>query len=171
VQEGEYQIDIHAQGELLAGDKLDEKLHADTFTYKAKKEEAKPAEPEVKEEHKVEEKPADKPNNLLLYIGIGIGNLLLIAAIYFAYRFFIGGKAKDELAEFEKTLNASPSEVKASAPTKASAAESSKPAEKTEIDLSDEDPAHIPMNSEDSSLDKLFPLDSMDDPTNTEEKK
>ncbi len=172
VQEGEYQIDIHAQGELLDGDKLDEKLHADTFTYTAKKtEEAQSSEPAVKEEQKVEEKPADKSNNLLLYIGIGLGNLLLIAAIYFAYRFFIGGKAKDELAEFEKTLNASPSDVKSNATNKTPVTETAKTTEKTEIDLSDEDPAHIPMNDEDQGLDKLFPLDSMEDPANTEEKK
>lgn len=168
VQEGEYQIDIHAQGELLDGDKLDERLHADTFTYTAKKSEEKAPEPAAKEEHKVEEKPADKPNNLLLYIGIGLGNLLLIAAIYFAYRFIIGGKAKDELAEFEKTLNASPSDIKASPSTKNVTPETKAP-EKTEIDLSDEDPAHIPMDN-DEGLDKLFPLDSMDDPNGDEKK-
>lgn len=142
---------------------MDETVHADTFSYKpVKHEDAKPSAHEEKPAHEEEKNPEEKSSNLLLYIGIGLGNLLLIAALYFAYRFFIGGKAKDELAEFEKTLNAKPGEIKSSS--------AEKPQAKTEIDLSDEDPAHIPMNNEES-LDKLFPLDSMEDPANSEDKK
>jgi uncharacterized protein (TIGR03503 family) len=173
VQDGDYEINIHAQGELLEGGKLDETIHADSFNYVTKK--AVQASSAAASATKVvpkaaEEKPADGTNNLLLYIGIGLGNLLLIVAIYFAYRFVMGSKAKDELAEFEKTLLGEADDLKGSAKkspeTKAPA---KKAAEKTEIDLSDEDPAHIPMNDfDDSSLDKLFPLDSMDDPTHTD---
>lgn len=165
VQEGEYNIDIRAQGDLLDGGKLDETIHADTFTHSVKKaEEAHPQEPAAKEETKAEEKPAENTNNLLLYISIGLGNLLLAIGLFFAYRYFSGGKAKDELEEFEKTLSAT------SAPSPAKAASKKMP-EKTEIDLSDEEPAHIPMNTEESSLDKLFPLDSMEDPSNPDDKK
>ncbi|GGY65563.1 hypothetical protein GCM10011613_06790 [Cellvibrio zantedeschiae] len=164
IQEGEYNIDIRAQGDLLDGGKLDETLHADTFTHTIKK--AEQASSVAKEEPKaVEEKP-EESNNMLLYAAIGLGNLLLIVAIYFAYRFFMGGKAKDELAEFEKTLAAtSATDVKSSGKASEEKTVTKKPPEKTEIDLSDEDPAHIPMSDDDSSLDKLFPLDSMDDPT------
>lgn len=172
VQDGDYNIDIHAQGELVDGGKLDETLHADSFNVTSKKSEKSSA-AESKEEHKTkeqpkaaEEKPTDDSSNLLFYIGIGLGNLLLIVAIYFAYKFVMGSKTKDELAEFEKTLSAAAvSDVSTSAKKEPEAkAAAKKSAEKTEIDLSDEDPAHIPMSDDDSSLDKLFPLDSMDDP-------
>ena len=172
VQEGEYQIDIHAQGELIDGSKLDEVLHADTFTYTAKTaEEPAPVAPAAKEEPKAEEKPADGSSNLLFYLSIGLGNLLLLAAAYGAYKFFAGAKAKDELEEYEKTLAASPV-ANATGPTaKSSEIESDKMFEKTEIDLSDEDPAHIPINTDNSNLDVLFPLDNMDDSINTDDKK
>lgn len=180
VQEGDYVIDIHAQGELLDGNKLDETLHADSFNYVAKKsEQASSISSDVKEEPKKEEANSeDKDNNLLLYIALGVGNLLLILAVYVAYKFIMGSKAKDELAEFEKTLSANSAEdlnilSKKAVETSASEkmAPEKKAPEKTEIDLSDEDPAHIPINDDDSDLDKLFPLDSMDDPTNTDENK
>jgi uncharacterized protein (TIGR03503 family) len=176
VQDGDYTVDIHAHGELVEGGTLDETVHADSFSYVTKKAEqtssiaasipvAKPPKP-------LEEKSDNNANNLLLYISIGLGNLLLIVAGYFAYKFFMGGKAKDELAEFEKTLsttgadnvkNSSKKALEAKAPAK-------KAVEKTEIDLSDEDPANIPMNDDDSSLDKLFPLDNMDDSTPKDKK-
>jgi uncharacterized protein (TIGR03503 family) len=168
VQEGEYQIDIRAQGELHDGSKLDENLHADTFTYAVKKaEEPAPTAPAV-EEPKTEETPADGSSNLLLYLSIGLGNLVLLAAAYAAYKFFAGAKAKDELEEFEKTLTANPEVDSAS---KLSVMESDQMFEKTEIDLSDEDPAHIPINTDNSNLDVLFPLDNMDDSINTDDKK
>lgn len=165
VQEGEYQIDIHAQGELFDGSKLDENLHADSFTYAVKAEATEQPVSAFNEEPKAEEQPGNSTNNLLLYIAIGLGNLLLIAGAYGAYKFFAGSKAKDELAEFEKTL-ATTSVAGASA---SAAAEQDKMFEKTEIDLSDEDPAPIPIN-DDSSLDSLFPLDNMDDSLNKDDK-
>ncbi len=174
VQEGDYTVDIHAQGELFDGEKLDETLHADNFSYVIKKaaaassvavpvadakhEEAKPekAEPE-------ETKPEAESNNLILYISIALGNILLVALGYFSYKFIMGGKAKDELVEFEKTLSASGAKSDAKGVSSAAEKTATKKApEKTEIDLSDDDSAHIPMN--DDGMDKLFPLDSMDDP-------
>lgn len=165
VQEGDYTVDIHAQGELLDGSKLDETLHADNFTYAHKKAEEHSSEAAAAPVVTEQPKPTEESSNLILYISIAVGNLLLIALGVLAYKFFIGGKAKDELAEFEKTLSATPAKDVA-----AKKVEPSKPQEKTEIDLSDEDPAHIPMNNE-SSMDKLFPLDSMEDPSNTDDEK
>ena len=175
-QAGDYSVDIHAMGEQFDGDKLDENLHADNFTYVEKKalQAASSAAAETKEEVKpAEEKPEEKPeeqsNNMLLYIGIAIGNLLLLVIGFFAYKMIVGSKAKDELAEFEKTLSAASGTEKGSE-VSAGKKPVKKSAEKTEIDLSDEDPAHIPMNDDDSDLDKLFPLDNMDDPKNSDDK-
>ncbi len=168
VQEGEYSVTVHAQGERFDGEKLDETLQADNFSYVVKKSVASSsaaAEPKLLEEAQPEN-PAAEPesSNLILYISIAVGHLLLVVLGYFAYKFIMGSKAKDELAEFEKTLSATG--VKGDAKGESSLAQKSaakKTPEKKEIDLSDDDSAHIPM-SDDDSLDKLFPLDSMDDP-------
>ncbi len=170
VQEGDYSVAIHAQGERFDGEKLDETLQADNFSYIVKKSvvassaavESKP-ETEKPEEVKPEAaKPesSTEPDNLILYISIALGNLLLLVLGYFAYKFIMGSKAKDELEEFEKTLSATAAKDTSSPAQKSPAKKSP---DKTEIDLSDDDSAHIPM-SDDDSLDKLFPLDSMDDP-------
>ncbi len=172
VQEGDYAVDIHAQGELFDGEKLDETLHADNFSYVVKKAaaassvaapvaDAKHEEPKHEEpKHEEPEQPEAESNNVILYISIAVGNLLLVALGYFAYKFIMGGKAKDELAEFEKTLSATSAKDVSSTAKKAVA---KKAPEKTEIDLSDDNSAHVPVSNEDN-MDKLFPLDSMDDP-------
>jgi len=177
IQAGDYSIDIHALGEQFDGDKLDETLHADNFTYVEKKVvqvSSSAAAAETKEEVKsTEEKPEEKPeeesNNMLLYIGIGIGNLLLLVIGFFAYRMIMGGKAKDEFAEFEKTLSVASGAEKSSDGNAAKKAEK-KSTGRTEIDLSDEDPANIPMNDDNLDLDKLFQLDNMDVPKNPDDK-
>ena len=181
VQAGDYKIDIHALGERFDGEKLDETLQADNFTYVEKKSvqvASSEASSEPKNEVKpVVEKPAEESNDLLLYISIGVGNLLLLLAGFFAYKMIMGGKAKDELAEFEKTLSAAAGTDKSSgagaaknAGKNAIKSAAKKAPEKAEIDLSDEDPAHIPMNDDNSDLDKLFPLDNMDDSNNSDKK-
>lgn len=193
VQEAEYTIDVKVAGALTDGSPLEEVVHADKFTFKnakaepeAKKEEHAPAEHEkaAEPEHK-EESPAKTSSNLLLYAGIGLANLLLIVGGYFVYRTFFSKKAREEMDEFEKALSDTKPEKptkkpdsntegkgksETETPTKAASEAPSAPelsafdeAEKTEIDLSDDDDSlHIPM-SDDNSMDKLFPLDSMDD--------
>jgi hypothetical protein len=104
-----------------------------------------------------------------------VGNLLLIVIGYFVYKMLLGGKTKDELAEFEKTL-AEATTTDAKAPDKKGTEKKTidkpkdKLVEKTEINLSDEDPAHIPIN-DDSDMDNLFPLDTMEDPNNSDNHK
>ena len=107
-QPAEYHVSIHAQGDLLDGSKLDETINAETFSYPLKKEEpaasAKPA--VVAEEKKPEDvkKPEDNINHTILYIGIGVGNLIIFILGFFVYRMIKGDKAKAELLEVEKTL-------------------------------------------------------------------
>jgi len=184
VQEADYTVDIKIAGSLLDGSPLEEVIHADKFTFKVASAESEhkadehAAKSEAHEAAKTEEAPKDEPKpekpktSLWVYIGIGLANLLLVVGGYVVYRMFFSKKAKAEMDEIEKTL----SDDKSAAPVKkpeASAAPSAKKteqnaesateAEKTEIDLSDDDDSlHIPMN-DDNSLDKLFPLDSMDD--------
>ena len=173
VQEGDYAVDIHAQGELLEGEKFDEVLHADNFSYIVKKSTATSSasapvadsEPAIST---LKTEPQAESNNLILYLSIGVGNLVLLLMGYFAYKFIMGNKAKDEFGEFEKTLS-STSRNNVSSSVKKPAIKNMP--EKTEIDLSDEDPASIPMNDEDNSMDKLFPLDNMEDPSNSDDRK
>jgi uncharacterized protein (TIGR03503 family) len=163
VQEGDYSIDVHALGELLNGEKLDEVLHADSFSYGVKKSAAASsvtapiANPKV-ESSGAESTEAEKSDNLILYIGLGVGNLLLLVLGYFMYKFIMGSKAKDELAEYEATLSAVDSQK-----------EGKHAPEKTEIDLSDDNSAHIPMN-DNGGFDNLFPLDNMEDPNGPDDR-
>lgn len=154
LQPGEYTIEIHGQGEALDASQFDETVRADNFTLAAaassvaaEEHEAKPA------EEKHEEQPKEE-TNWLLYGGIALGNLLLIGLGYLAYRVLLGGGAKAELNEFEQTLEQA---------GKKTAPAAGKAKEKEKIDLSDDTSKDIPMN-DDASMDKLFPLDSMDDP-------
>lgn len=149
---GEYTIEVHGQGEALDASQFDETVRADNFNLAASASSAPAEEPAKPAEEKPEEQPKEE-TNWLLYAGIALGNLLLIGLGYMAYRVLLGGGAKAELNEFEQTLD--------QAAKKAAAPDKNKPKEK--IDLSDDTSKDIPMN-DDASMDKLFPLDSMDDP-------
>lgn len=190
VQIAKYTISMQAVGKEIDGAPLAETIVAEEFYYPdeatVKAEEEKLANPEKEEpavepkpEEKVEpvaeEKPAEEPNNLLLYIGIGLGNLMVIVLGYFAYRLISSRNAKDELDEIEKTLTADVSQLKAAPAAKT---------EKTVIDVSEEDQSiHIPMNesaiagsstkstsADDSMADNLFPLDNMEESSDTKDK-
>ena len=164
-QSADYRVTIHAQGEMLDGSELDETISAETFTYTEKKHEEAPVKKPAVEAAHAEEKPvkveapAAEESKLLLYVSIIVGNLLAIVLGYLGYKKISGGKKNDELSEVEKVLAL---EVKAVANKTAEPFAPKKPPEKMEIDLSEENPAHIPMNDE-SSMDNLFPLDNMED--------
>ncbi len=181
VQTAHYDISLSVTGKHIDGSPLTETIKADSFYFpdeasvlaaeqpassaaassaassEAVAEKTEPApEPEVAEEAKP---------NLWLYVGIGIGNLLVIILGYLVYRLIAGGKDKDESDEIEKTLKTDINSLK-----KPAAA----PAEKTVIDVSDEsDMGTIPMNdsadgemkmADDLMADNLFPLDNMEEP-------
>lgn len=155
LQPGDYTIEVHGQGEALDSSQFDETLRADSFALAAsassaaaEEQDAKP----VEEKHEEPEHPKEE-TNWLLYAGIALGNLLLIGLGYLAYRVLLGGGAKAELSDFEQTLEQAGKKA-ASVPAKDKG--------KEKIDLAD-DSKDIPMN-DDASMDKLFPLDSMDDP-------
>lgn len=176
VQTAHYDISLNVTGKQIDGSPLTETIKADSFDFPdeasvlaaeqpasaaassstASSEAAAVApEPEV----------AEEKSNLWLYVGIGIGNLLVIILGYFVYRLIAGGKNKDADDEIEKTLKTDVSSLQKPV---------SPPPEKTVIDVSDEaDMGTIPMSDsgasevklpDDLMADNLFPLDNMDEP-------
>ncbi len=162
-QTAEYHISFHALGEMVEGDEFDESVNAETFSYQEKAIQVKPPEPvaptkvETPAPVKLPTSTPDVGSNKVLYVAIAVGNLLIIALGYFAYRMFFGSKVKDELAELEKTLTMDAKPGTAKVADKNSSG-------KMKINLNEEKPANIPMN-EATSMDTLFPLDDMEDET------
>ncbi len=176
VQVARYEVLLQVEGKQIDGSPLTETIKADQFyfpdeaTVLAAEQPASEAavassaasEPVVTAEPEPEEEAEEEPDNLLLYISIGIGNLLVLVLGYVAYRLIAGKGDKDELAEIEKTLVTNADNLKKDAD------------KKTTIDVSDDDQmAHIPMGdmsgsetgmTDDLMADNLFPLDNMDDP-------
>lgn len=150
LQPGDYVVEIRGQGEALDASQFDETIRADSFSLSANTSSAAAEEPEAKPVEEKQEAQPKEETNWLLYAGIALGNLLLVGLGYLGYRVLLGGGAKAELNEFEQTL-----EQAAKKATQSPA--------KEKIDLSEDSSKDIPMNDE-ASMDKLFPLDSMDDP-------
>lgn len=148
----EYHVSVHAQGELRDGSKLDETADAETFIYQKAEENSAKEEPT---EEKHEEATSGEKNNLLLYISIGVGNLVVIILAFFAYRMWKGGNDNDEFAEMEKTLAMDKKSIVKEMP-------SAKTKEKKGIDLAADDVEHISIN-DDLMSESAFPLDSMED--------
>ncbi|MGV8837409.1 VWA domain-containing protein [Cellvibrio sp.] len=175
VQVARYDIVLQVEGMQIDGSPLTETIKADQFYFpdeasvlaakqpvseaasSVASEPTAAADPATEKEHEAEE----ESDNLLLYISIGIGNLLVLVLGYVAYRLIAGKGNKDELAEIEKTLATDSGSLKSDS------------AKKTAIDVSDDQTAHIPMGdmsgsemsmSDDLMADNLFPLDNMDDP-------
>lgn len=174
-QTARYDIVLQIDGKQIDGSPLTETINADQFYFpdeatvlaaeQPKSESSassEPALPEAAPEPKVEDS-----NDLLIYISIGIGNLLVLILGYVAYRLIAGKSNKDELAEIEKTLATNTSDLQKA------------PDKKTTIDVSGDDTAHIPMGdstgsemnmADDLMADNLFPLDNMDDSGNDKDK-
>jgi uncharacterized protein (TIGR03503 family) len=175
VQVARYDIVLQVEGMQIDGSPLTETIKADQFYFPdeasvlAAKQPVSEAASSVASEPTAAADPAtekepeaeEESDNLLLYISIGIGNLLVLVLGYVAYRLIAGKGNKDELAEIEKTLATDSGSLKSDS------------AKKTAIDVSDDQTAHIPMGdmsgsemsmSDDLMADNLFPLDNMDDP-------
>lgn len=180
VQAARYDINLSVTGKQIDGSPLTETIKADSFYFPdeasvlAAEQPASSvaasiasSEPGAEKAEPVPEPEtaAEENSNLWLYVGIGVGNLLVIILGYLVYRLIAGGKDKDDSYDIEKTLKTDVSTLK-----KPAAA----PAEKTVIDVSDEsDMGTIPMNdnsggeikmTDDLMADNLFPLDNMEEP-------
>ncbi len=160
-QTADYYIGFHALGEMLDGEIFDETINAAPLAFEEKAIATKPIEPApvktaaVPVVEKNQKKIASASDNKILYIGIAVANILVGLFGYLVYRIFFSGKAKNEIAEIEKTLsmddNASEGKTK-----------KSESPEKVKIDLNKEKPADIPI-SDTLGMDTLFPLDDMGD--------
>ncbi len=190
VQTAHYDISLNVTGKQIDGSPLTETIQADSFDFPdeasvlAAEHPASEAASSSSEAAPAAEKPAseaetqpEESSNLWLYVGIGIGNLLVLILGYFVYRLIAGGKNKDDNDEIEKTLKTDVNSLQKNA---------SAPAEKTVIDVSDEsDMGTIPMSDsgpqsvnspmgnndepevkmpDDLMADNLFPLDNMEEP-------
>lgn len=186
VQTAHYDISLTATGKQIDGSPLTETINADSFdfpdaasvlTAEHPASDAASSASESSDAAPAAEKPApeaetkpEEGSNLWLYVGIGIGNLLVLVLGYFVYRLIAGGK-KDDNDEIEKTLKTDISSLQKTASTSVPASE---PVEKTVIDVSDEaEMGTIPMNdsgeggvkiADDLMADNLFPLDNMEEP-------
>ena len=188
VQPARYEIALRVEGKQIDGSPLTETIKADQFSFpdeasvaaaehpvesettasssvatESAEHEDTEADKHAEDEH-AEAGAEEESDNLLLYISIGVGNLLVLVLGYVAYR-LIGGKgSKDELAEIEKTLSANPASLQKEAD------------KKTTIDVSDDhQTADIPMGempapeltaADDLMAENLFPLDNMDESDN-----
>ncbi|HTF94833.1 MAG TPA: vWA domain-containing protein [Cellvibrio sp.] len=180
VETARYDISLQVNGKNIDGSPVTETINAESFYFPDEASviaatqpasqaasSAAASEPAVAEKEivAVEEK-AEEDSNLWLYIGIGIGNLLVLVLGYFVYRLVAGGKDKED-SEIEKTLKTDVSSLQKPATPAPSP-------EKTVIDVSDEsEMGTIPMSDtsanevqlpDDLMADNLFPLDNMEDP-------
>lgn len=171
VQAARYDVVMQVDGKQIDGSPLAETINIDQFYFPdeatvlaAAQDDAAASSEAAESAPATEAEPAaeneEQSNNLFLYIGIGIGNLLVLALGYVAYRLIAGKNGKDELSEIERTLATDPGALKKEA------------SNKTAIDVSDDQTAHIPMGDagteisvpDDLMADNLFPLDNIDDP-------
>lgn len=180
VQTAHYDISLSVAGKQIDGSPLTETIKADSFYFPDEASVLAAEQPASsvaasssassdavveKVDSAPEPEATEEDSNLWLYVGIGVGNILVIILGYFVYRLIAGGKDKDDSDEIEKTLKTDINSLK-----KPAAA----PAEKTVIDVSDEsDMGTIPMNdsaegemkmADDLMADNLFPLDNMEEP-------
>ncbi|MDO8345395.1 MAG: vWA domain-containing protein [Cellvibrio sp.] len=172
VQVARYEIVLQVEGAQIDGSPLMETIKADQFNFpdevavlsdeqpKSAAAASAASEPEAAAEPEAE--PEVDSSNLWLFIGLGIGNLVVLVLGYMAYRLIAGKGSKEELAEIEKALADNPAAKKATSPN-------------MPIDVAD-DNQMIPMSDTNSSsapemtmaddlmADNLFPLDNLEDP-------
>lgn len=135
-QEGQYQVKLRISGTDKSGNEFEYQPEPLVVNYpSADNPFSKPesaAEPEPKpesipeppqdapventEEEVVEEEPVEEESsNWMLYAGLGLGNLVLIALAFFAYRFISKGSKEDEIEALEKAVDEAVAEKPAQA--------------------------------------------------------
>lgn len=182
VQTAKYTVSLKVKGSAIDGTPLEELINADEFYYpdeasvvKAETPVVEDAPPVVEEQASSEPAPeeekavAEPSNELWLYVGIGVANLLVLILGFFAYKLIVGGKATRELDDIEKTLNTNVSDLQKQGGGKKGGGK--KGGSSAVIDVADEDKMQdIPMQDlsvfpdDQQMADNLFPLDTLDDP-------
>lgn len=185
VEVARYNISMLVTGAQLDGSPLQETIVLDDFAYpdEASLSAGQAASSEVSAESsaaaseaaaEVMEAPAsDKSSNTLIYVAIGLANLLVLVLGFVAYRVIAGKGHKDELAEMEKTLNTSAADLSKSAKEKAAtatapaAAQAGMPASENSAMPGMEDNSGMDLSMPDDLMaDNLFPLDNMEEDSN-----
>jgi len=111
-------------------------------------------EPAVEPEPAPEEPATEEDNNWMLYTGLGVGNLLIIALAFFAYRVIMGGKdGGDSLKAMEEAME----ETAASVDEEPEPAATEPPAPETEPPTLEEEPAL-------EEMDQLADLGDLEEP-------
>lgn len=182
----DYSVEMEVKGTRMNGVAFKETLPVHYFSYPEKDDPIVDSpvippvaiEPEVPEPVIIEEAPTPEPelevvppapaeevSKWIVYGSVALANLLVFGLAFFAYRLMSGKKAKDELEELEKTLEAEPDE--SSIKNKPTMQEV-EPAPVNTIDVStDNATAHIAMDDSKKSTaaddELLLDLDDLDD--------
>ncbi|MGH1373909.1 MAG: VWA domain-containing protein [Cellvibrionaceae bacterium] len=134
-------------------------------------EEPAPAEPEVEaeitEEEPAEEESVEEESSWPLYVGLGIGNLLIIALAVFAYRMVMGSGKGDSLKELEEAVAEAEAEDTEPAESKKPAQEAPEAPVPEMQEISEVEPIEDGMDMEEMPMDDGLDLSS-DDVTEAE---
>lgn len=179
VEAARYSISMLVTGMQLDGSPLQETIVLDDFAYPdeasllagqaASSEVSAESSAAASEVAEVAEVPAsDKSSNTLIYVAIGLANLLVLVLGFVAYRVIAGKGHKDELAEMEKTLNTSTADLSKSAKDKAATAPAAaqagmSPSEGSAMPGMEDNSGMDLSMPDDLMADNLFPLDSMEE--------
>lgn len=179
VEAARYSISMLVTGMQLDGSPLQETIVLDDFAYPdeasllagqaASSEVSAESSAAASEVAEVAEVPAsDKSSNTLIYVAIGLANLLVLVLGFVAYRVIAGKGHKDELAEMEKTLNTSAADLSKSAKDKAATAPAAaqagmSPSEGSAMPGMEDNSGMDLSMADDLMADNLFPLDSMEE--------
>ncbi|MGH1472135.1 MAG: VWA domain-containing protein [Cellvibrionaceae bacterium] len=120
-EQGIYKINLNVLAVKNNGDKFEFSSEEISIRYpedgeffledeKTNEEEEKPIQQTVAEEPNAEANVEEPKSKLWLYIGLGVGNLLILVIAFFAYRMIMGGKVEDELEDIEASLASDTSE-------------------------------------------------------------
>jgi len=160
-QAAEYHVYVDMKGIGLDGAPLEERLLADEFYYPDEASVLNPIASSSSTGSSSLAIPAEElppSNNLLLYIGVGIANLLVLIIGFFVYRMIAGNKNQAELQDMENTLN-TPVATRDQLPPVA--IDLTEPGREMDIPI---DEAHTTIAPDDQLMaDNLFPLDNLDD--------
>lgn len=184
VQVARYDIQLVVSGKLIDGSPLTETINADSFFYPDEAAVIAAAQPQSsasassvappEAEATPDTAPAEETlheggSNLWLYLGIGLGNLVVLVLGYVAYR-LIGGRDKSDQDDIEKVLKTDVASLQKNATAVTP---------QTVIDVSDDgNMGSIAMGdssgdshsgedlkmADDLMADNLFPLDNMEEP-------